>query len=106
MGVPMDFDDDVERRNTHPLLLPPQEAKRMSTTDGEVLENIGVFKSVVAEKLAKSGRADSIPRGEKPVVKLRSELDEDKYSQVAYPQWKVGGARFPNLYKALLVGPN
>ena len=34
MGVPMDFDDDVERRNTHPLLLPPQEAKRMSTTDG------------------------------------------------------------------------
>ena len=33
-------------------------------------------------------------------------LDEDKYSQGAGPWWKVGGARFPNLYKALLVGPN
>ena len=33
-------------------------------------------------------------------------LDEGHYSQGAGPQWKVGGARFPNLYKALLVGPN
>ena len=78
MEVPVDYDDDVERRNTHPLLLPPQVAERISTTDGEILDNIGVFKSVAAEKLAKSGRADSIPCGEKPAVKRRSELDEDK----------------------------
>ena len=24
MGVPVDYDDDVKHRNTHPLLLPPQ----------------------------------------------------------------------------------
>ena len=60
MGVPVDYDDEVERRNTHPLLLPPQEAERISKTDGEILETIGVFKSVVAEKLSKRGRADSI----------------------------------------------
>ena len=48
MGVPADYDDDMERRNTHPLLLPPQEAERISTTDGEILEKIGVFKSAVA----------------------------------------------------------
>ena len=48
MGVPVDYDDDMERRNTHPLLLPPQEAERILTTDGEILENIMVFKSVVA----------------------------------------------------------
>ena len=76
----MDYDDDVKRRNTHPLLIPPQEAERILTTDGEILEKIRVFKSVVAEKLAKSGRADSIPRGAKPAMKRRSVLDEDKYS--------------------------
>ena len=106
MGVPVNYDDDMERRNMHPLLLPPQEAERISKTDGEVLEKIGVFKYAVAENLAKSGRADSIPRGAKPGVKRRSVLDEDKYSQGAGPRWKIGGARFPNLYKALLVGPN
>ena len=58
MGVPADYDDDMERRNIHPLLIPPQEAERFSTTDGEILGKIGVFKSVVAEKLAKKGRAD------------------------------------------------
>ena len=49
----MDLNDDVERRNTHPLILLPQEAERISTTDGEILEKIKVFKSAVAEKLAK-----------------------------------------------------
>ena len=76
------------------------------TTDGDILENIWVFKSVVAEKLARSGRADSIPHGENPVVKRRSVLDEYKYSQGAGPWWKIGGALFPNLYKALLVEPD
>ena len=102
----MDYDDDVEHRNTYPLLIPPQEAERILTTDEEILEKIGVFKSVVAEKLAKSRLADSIPRGAKPAVKRRSVLNEDKYSQGAGPRWKIGGARFPNLYKALIVGTN
>ena len=76
------------------------------STDGEIMENIGVFKSVVEEKLAKKGRADSISRRTKPAVKRRSVLDEDKYGQGAGPLWKNGGDRFPNLYKASLVGPN
>ena len=33
MGVPVDYDDDVELRNMHTLLLPPQEAERISTTN-------------------------------------------------------------------------
>ena len=106
MGVSVEYDDYVERRNTHPLILLPQEAERISTTDREILEKIRVFKSVVAEKLAKRGRADSISHGAKPAVKLRSVLDEYKYSQGAGTRWKNGGARFPNLYKVLLVGSN
>ena len=34
MGVPVDYDDDVKRRNTHPLLIPPQEAERILSTNG------------------------------------------------------------------------
>ena len=106
MGVPVDYDDDVERRNTHPLLLPAREAERISVTDGEILEKVGVFKSVVAEKLTMAGRSKSVLRGEKPAMKRRSVLDDNKYSPGAGPRWKAGQARFPNLYKALLVRPD
>ena len=32
MNVPIDYDDNVERRNTHPQLLPPDEDKPVQTS--------------------------------------------------------------------------
>ena len=37
MGIPEDYDDDVERRRTHPLLIPKIEYGQLSVADGEVL---------------------------------------------------------------------
>ena len=33
-------------------------------------------------------------------------LGEEKYGPGSEPQWKAGGARYPNLYKALLEEPS
>ena len=33
-------------------------------------------------------------------------LGESKYGPGSGPQWKVGGTRYPNLYKALLEEPS
>ena len=46
------------------------------------------------------------------IVLLRPEvlaiilLGEEKYGPGSEPQWKAGGARYPNLYKALLEEPS
>ena len=42
MGISEDYDDDVERRRTHPLLLPKIESERLSAIDGEVLEKASI----------------------------------------------------------------
>ena len=42
MGISEDYDNDVERRRTHPLLLPKIESERMSAIDGEVLEKAAI----------------------------------------------------------------
>ena len=42
MGVTVEYDDDVERRRTHPLLLPIIETYRVSLPDGDILEKISV----------------------------------------------------------------
>ena len=42
MGVSVDYDDDDELRRTHPLLMPKVESKRISVTDGEVLEKAAI----------------------------------------------------------------
>ena len=51
MGVPVEYDDDVDRRRTHPLLLPLIETERVSLSDGDILEKIAVV--VPVNKLAK-----------------------------------------------------
>ena len=43
MGVPIDYDDDVERRRTHPMLLPKVETERMTISDEEMLKEIEVL---------------------------------------------------------------
>ena len=42
MGVSVEYDDDVERRRTHPLLLPIIETNRVSVIDNNTLEKISV----------------------------------------------------------------
>ena len=42
MGISVDYDDDDERRRTHPLLLPKIESVRISVTDGEILEKFKI----------------------------------------------------------------
>ena len=43
MGIPEDYDDDVERRLTHPLFLLKIESEQLLATDGEVLEKAAIF---------------------------------------------------------------
>ena len=42
MGIPENYDNDVERRRTHPLLLTKIESERLSATDEEVLEKAAI----------------------------------------------------------------
>ena len=42
MRVPIEYDDDVERRRTHPLLLPKVEAEGVSQADSDLLEKVQV----------------------------------------------------------------
>ena len=42
MGVPIEYDGDMERRRTHPLLLPKVKAKGVSQGDSDLLEKIQV----------------------------------------------------------------
>ena len=42
MGVPVENDDDVERRRTHPLLILKTDTDRVLLTDDNILEKISV----------------------------------------------------------------
>ena len=52
MGVTVEYDEDAERRNTHPLLLPQVETVRVSQAVGDLLGKVEVVTSV--EKVAMS----------------------------------------------------
>ena len=56
IGVPVEYDDDVERRRTHPLLLPLIETETIYFPDGDILDNISVV--VPVKKVAKPGSDD------------------------------------------------
>ena len=47
MGISEDYDNDVECRRTHPLLLPKIEYERLLEIDGKVLEKSAI---VIPEK--------------------------------------------------------
>ena len=42
MGVSVDYDNDDERRRTHPLLMPKVDSEHISVTDGEVLKKAAI----------------------------------------------------------------
>ena len=56
MGVPVEYNDDVEHRRTHPLILPLIETERLSLPDGDILEKIAVV--VPVKKVAIPGSDD------------------------------------------------
>ena len=119
MGISVEYDDDVERRQTHPLLLPKLEQVRISRSDSETLEyiNVGttkreqvVDKPVVPKNVKvylgkltpkKLPKNVSISSRALPVANRRSVLDNKHYPESG-PMWKQDGVRFPGLRKALL----
>ena len=115
MGVPVEYNDDVEQRRTHPLLLPKIETERLSLLDGDILEKVAAV--VPVKKLAKTGpvykkgtvrgsKRKSISPKAKPSEKRRSFLGEPKYGPGSEPHWKVGSAQYQAFYKALLDKPS
>ena len=53
IGVSVEYDDEVERRRTHPLLLPEIDTERVSLPNGDILEKIAIV--VPVKKVAKPG---------------------------------------------------
>ena len=86
MGIPEDYDDDVERRRTHPLLMPKMESDKISLADGEVLEKVAIVTPVKPpamkskKKILRGKGVRSISPGVKTAAKQRSVLREDKYA--------------------------
>ena len=104
----------MERRRTHPLLLPIIEIEIVSLPDGDILEKI--FMVVPVKKAAKHGPDDrkrSIQGSKHKLItpraklseKRRSVLGEPKYGPGSEPLWKAGSARHPAFYNALLDEP-
>ena len=104
MGVPVNYDDDVERRRTHPQLLPKIEDGVVSDQDREILENVGVTTSRPTGK-TQGVQKGSVSARRVPTPKRRSVLGEGKYGRGSGPLWNQGGTRYPALYKALLEEP-
>ena len=85
MGVPVDYDDDKERRITHPKLLPPAELVGvMSRSDVEVLRKATGISGAPAPKM-------SIAPASKTAPQRRSVLDGMKYGPGSRPVWADPG---------------
>ena len=96
MGCNIEYDDNVERRNTHPSLLPrAKEQGVISKEDVEVLRKAtGIKQGGTSQK--------SIPQKDRASVGRRSVLDSMKHGSGSRPLWAQPGApRFPYLTKAL-----
>ena len=105
MGEPIDYDDEVERRRTHVLLLPKMEVVKITVSDEQMLKDIKVL-APTPEKMKLSPRVKKgILRGkanESTSSRPKPQRDEgvcwpeSKYGSVSGPQWKwnSGQARF------------
>ena len=107
----MEYADDVERRTTHPMLLPVEKTAGPLSQDLQVLADIGMTcvtktkqrAAVSATKgtLWSKDKVSFQPRC-KPSRRQRGVLGEPKYGSGSVPQWKTGVARYPAVYRALL----
>ena len=89
MGVPIEYDDDVERRRTQPLLLPKVEAEGVSQEDSDLLEKIQVvaptknmpsYKSIIEKGIIHGKGGKSISPRSKASEKRRSVLGGQEIS--------------------------
>ena len=97
MGIPVDYDDDKERRRTHVKLLPKAELEGViSRSDVEVLSRAtGISRAPASSKL--------IAPESKATPQRRSVLDGMKHGPGNRPVWADPGTpRFPNLTKSFL----
>ena len=112
MGVPIDYDEDVERRRTHLLLLPKLEPVKMTVSDEQILKEIEVLAPTPKKTRSSPRVIKGILRGKaNESTSSRSKLRRDKgvcwpeskYGSVSGPQWNTnsGQAHFPHLKKAL-----
>ena len=112
VGVFVEHKYDVERRRTHPLLIPKVESEQIFAADGEILEKAAIvapirsFAKNPTKVILRGGGSKSISPRVKPTANRRSVLEEDKYAPVSGSKWKHVSARFPTLYKALLAELN
>ena len=113
MGVSVDYDDDVERKRTHPMLLPKIEPERITVSGEEMLKSIEVLTPTPTKEKLSPRIPKGILRGkDSKSTLLRSKLrrsegvcwPESKYGSVSGPQWKwnSGASRFPHVAKALV----
>ena len=97
MGIDVNYDDDQERRRTHPKLLPRVELEGViSKDDVEVLRR--------ANRIPRRPKfvSKSTPQGSKAPAGQRSVLDGLKYGPGPRPVWiETGTPRFPTLARVL-----
>ena len=78
MGISVEYDDDVERRNTHPKLLPEVEVEGVVSKDD--LEVLAAVTGLNREREQKRGiKKRSISQHDKAVAKRRSVLNDAKH---------------------------
>ena len=94
MGVPVEYDDDVKRRNTHPMLLPKIENERLTIPETELLKEIAVLAPAKRRPKTKKVSKRVITRGSDSklisprtgaTAKRRSVLGEEKYGPGSGP---------------------
>ena len=104
MGIQPDYDDDDERRNTHPLLLPKAETEGIISK-----QDIDVLRRAIGPAEEQEHKTDVNSKSISPVntvAKRRSVLDDNRYGPGNRPHWALSRTRFPNLIRALNTEPD
>ena len=104
MGNQTDYDDDVERRNPHPLLLPKAQTEGIISK-----QDIDVLRREIGPTEDQEHKTDVKSKSISPVntvAKQRSVLDGNISSPGNRPPWALSRTQFQNLIKALNMEPD
>ena len=113
MEISADYDDDAERRRTHPLLMPKVESDIVPVTDKESLQNEEIIRKkqrvpLGPSQLHPNKQTKEIPQGinkvslqsrankVKTATNRRSVLGMNKYGPGLGPHWRDKLARLPS----------
>ena len=105
MGNLPDYDNNIERRNMHSLLLPKAEAEKVISKQGiDVLKHaIGSADNQEPRMVVKS---KSISSPVNRLAKQRNVLDDNSYGPGNIPHWAPSRTQFPSLSRALNTEPD